>query len=369
MDQTRQSNIRDEEPRRSMWSIDLLDLAERSAVAWAVGLLIVLLVVGIGYAAEVMLLVFAGVLFAILLRSLSDFLSKYARMGENSSLAAAVLLVVGGIAAGVWPLAPNIADQMSQLRQSLPKSVERLEEQVKRYEGARWLLERTPEPDDLIPMRRDLFSRITGVVSGTLEAVGIVVVVFFTGLYLAAQPRLYTEGIVKLVTIRKRDRAREVIGRIGSGLKWWLVGKLVAMLFVGVLTWLGLWLLGVDLALTLAVLAALLTFIPNFGPIIAAVPAVLLGLLNTPMTAVWVVVLYVAIQAVESYLITPLIEQQTVSLPPALAITMQLAMAVFVGGVGLALATPLTVVILVLVRSLYVHDMLGDESEGVGNGA
>jgi predicted PurR-regulated permease PerM len=283
-------------------------------------------------------------------------------MGEKWSLAATVLLLMVLVTVGAWLLIPSIAEQTDELRQTLPKSVELLERQVKRYEWGRWMLEKAPEPAELIPRRLDLFRRITGVVSGTLGAIGIVVVIFFTGLFFAVQPRLYTEGIVKLVMIRKRDRAREVIGQIGAELQWWLIAKLTAMVFVGGLTWLGLWLLGIGMPLTLAVLAALLTFIPNLGPIIAAVPAVLIALLDGPATAVWVVVLYIAIQTIESYLLTPLLQQQAVSLPPALTITTQLVMAVFVGGIGLALATPLTVVALVLVRSLYVQDTLGDEA-------
>ena len=345
-----------------MWTADLLDLAKRAAVVWAVGLLIILLIVGVGYAVDVLLLAFAGVLFAILLRGLSDFLSTHTGMGEKWSLAATVLLLMVLVTVGAWLLIPSIAEQTDELRQTLPKSVELLEGQVKRYEWGRWMLEKAPEPAELIPRRLDLFRRITGVVSGTLGAIGIVVVIFFTGLFFAVQPRLYTEGIVKLVMIRKRDRAREVIGQIGAELQWWLIAKLTAMVFVGGLTWLGLWLLGIGMPLTLAVLAALLTFIPNLGPIIAAVPAVLIALLDGPATAVWVVVLYIAIQTIESYLLTPLLQQQAVSLPPALTITTQLVMAVFVGGIGLALATPLTVVALVLVRSLYVQDTLGDEA-------
>lgn len=345
-----------------MWTADLLDLAKRAGVVWAVGLLIILLVVGVGYAIDVLLLAFAGVLFAILLRGLSDFLSTHTGMGEKWSLAATVLLLMVLVTVGAWLLIPSIAEQTDELRQTLPKSVELLEGQVKRYEWGRWMLEKAPEPAELIPRRLDLFRRITGVVSGTLGAIGIVVVIFFTGLFFAIQPRLYTEGIVKLVMIRKRARAREVIGQIGAELQWWLIAKLTAMLFVGGLTWLGLWLLGIGMPLTLAVLAALLTFIPNLGPIIAAVPAVLIALLDGPATAVWVVVLYIAIQTIESYLLTPLLQQQAVSLPPALTITTQLVMAVFVGGIGLALATPLTVVVLVLVRSLYVQDTLGDEA-------
>ena len=358
------TDLPDDRPKQRIWTVDLLELAKGAAVVWAVGLLIFLLVGGVGYSIDVMLLGFAGGLFSIFLRGSSDLLSKYTRLGEKWSLAAAVLLIVAVVAAGVWLLIPSIAEQTDQLRQALPKSVEQLEGKVKQYEWGRWVLENRPEPDTLIPRRRALFSRITGVLSGTAEAIGIVLVIFFTGLYLAAQPRLYIEGMVKLVTIKKRDRAKEVIGRIGMALKWWLAGKLMAMVFVGVLTWLGLLLLGVDIALTLAVLAALLTFIPNFGPVIAAVPAVLIGLLDSPMTAVWVIVLYIVIQTIESYLITPLIQQQTVSLAPALAMMAQLMMAAFIGGMGLALATPVTVVVLVLVRSLYVQDFLGDKSEG-----
>jgi predicted PurR-regulated permease PerM len=345
-----------------MWTTDLLDLAKRAGVVWAVGLLIILLVVGVGYAIHVLLLAFAGVLFAILLRGFSDFLNTHTGMSEKWSLAATVLLLVVLVTGGVWLLIPSIAEQTDELRQTLPKSVELLEEQVKRYEWGRWMLEKAPEPAELIPRRGNLFSRITGVVSGTLGAIGVVVVIFFTGLFFAIQARLYTEGIVKLVMIGKRDRAREVIGQIGAELQRWLIAKLTAMVFVGGLTWLGLWLLGIGIPLTLAVLAALLTFIPNLGPIIAVVPAVLIGLLAGPATAVWVVVLYVAIQTIESYLLTPLLQQQAVSLPPALTIMTQLVMAVFVGGIGLALATPLTVVVLVLVRSLYVQDTLGDET-------
>jgi predicted PurR-regulated permease PerM len=343
-----------------VWTADLLDLAKRAGVVWAVGLLIILLVVGVGHAIDVLLLAFAGVLFAILLRGLSDFLSTHTGMGEKWSLAATMLLLVVLVTVGAWLLIPSIAEQTDELSQALPKSVELLEGQVKRYEWGRWMLEKAPEPAELIPRRRDLVSGITGVVSGTLGAIGIVVVIFFTGLFFAIQPRLYTEGIVKLVMIRKRDRAREVIGQVGAALQWWVIAKLTAMVFVGGLTWLGLWLLGIGMPLTLAVLAALLTFIPNLGPIIAAVPAVLIGLLDGPATAGWVVVLYVAIQTIESYLLTPLLQQQAVSLPPALTITAQLVMVVFVGGIGLALATPLTVVVLVLVRSLYVQDTLGD---------
>lgn len=346
----------------------LLDLAKRAAVITGVVLLLVVLVVGAGYAFDVLMLAFAGLLFAVLLRTIADFVSRHARMGDKPALAAAVLLVVGGVVGVGWLLVPQVAEQTDELRRTLPKSLDRLTADLKKYETGRWALENAPEANDLMPRRRDLLTRITGVFSTALSAVGSVFVVFFIGLYLAAQPRMYSEGITRLVPPRNRDRAREVMGKIGTALRWWLMGKLVAMVFVGVLVWLMLLVLGLPFALTLAVIAALFTFIPNFGPVISATPAVLIALLDGPTTAVWVVVLFTAIQAVESYVLTPVIQQSVVALPAALTITTQLMLGVFVGGIGLALATPLTLVILVLVRTLYVHDLLGDKEGEAGDG-
>src|SRR5690606_44568 len=117
--------------------------------------------------------------------------------------------------------------------------------------------------------------------------------------------------------------------------------QLISMTVVGVLTGAGLWLLGLPLAFILGALAALLAFIPNIGPVLAAVPAVLLALADGPTTVLWVIGIYVGVQAVESYLITPVVQQESVSLPPALTISFQLLMGVLYGILGLALATPL----------------------------
>ena len=125
------------------------------------------------------------------------------------------------------------------------------------------------------------------------------------------------------------------------------------MSVVGALTFAGLWLLDVLLALTLALLASALTFVPNFGPILSAAPAVLLALEAGLTHAAWVAGLYLAVQTVESYLITPIIQQRTVALPPALTLGTQLVLGVLAGAAGLALATPLTAMGLVLVRELY----------------
>ena len=133
------------------------------------------------------------------------------------------------------------------------------------------------------------------------------------------------------------------------------MGKLLSMAIVGILTTLGLWLLNVPLALTLGLFAAFLTFVPNLGPILSAIPAVLMAVVQSSELALYVVLLYLVIQTFESYLITPLIQNNTLALPPVVIILAQLVMALFTGILGLTLATPLLAVITVVIRKCYIE--------------
>ena len=341
-------------------SRELLLVAKKAAVVCVVAGLTVLLFLGIAYAIDVVLIVFAGLLFAIFLCSLSGLLSRYTPLGKKSALGVVVLalfLIVGGAS---WWLLPTLVAQAGQLRESLPQSLAKLEDNLSQYVWGQWILKRMPETNELLPKPQALLSRTTGVVSTAFGTLGVPLAAFFVGLMLAIQPQLYLAGFLRLVAPAARPRGREVLNRVGVALQWWLIAKIIAMILVGILTWIGLWLLGVDLAATLAVIAAILTFIPNFGPIIAAVPAVMLGLMQSPSTAGWVVVLFVAIQLLESYGITPLIQYRALAMPPALVITAQLILGAWVGLLGLTLATPLTAAAIVIVRMLYVEDVLGD---------
>jgi predicted PurR-regulated permease PerM len=166
--------------------------------------------------------------------------------------------------------------------------------------------------------------------------------------------------LIKIFPAARRERIGEVVDEIGKTLSWWLVGKFFSMLIIGILTTFGLWILGIPLALTLGIITALFAFIPNFGPIIAVLPAVLFALAESPTKALYVLGLYLGIEMIESYLITPLMQRKMVSLPPVLTIFFQIFLGVLVGGLGLILATPLLAVLIVLVKMLYIEDVLGD---------
>lgn len=145
-------------------------------------------------------------------------------------------------------------------------------------------------------------------------------------------------------------------------LRNWLSAQLLAMTLVGVLTGLGLWLAGVPLAFALGLIAGLLAFIPNIGPVIAVAPALLLAMPEGSTTLMIVLAIYLGVQALESYVVTPLIQQEKVSLPPALIIAVQLLFGVLFGILGLALATPIAAALMTIISLVYLRDYLDRET-------
>ena len=322
---------------------------------------VVLILALLWLAGNVFLLIFAGILLAVFLRGISDWLSKHSFLSDGWALAVTVLGLLLLTGAGAWLIGSDVVTEAGQLRQQLPRSLERLEQNIEQYEWGKQLLGQTARADELIPDKTELAAKATGAFSTTFGALATLVVFLFLGLFLAVNPKLYVDGMIRLIPIGKRARARKVLSATGSTLRWWLLGKIAAMIVVGLLTTLGLAWLEVQPALTLGLLAAVLTFIPNFGPILSVIPAVLLAVTEDPMKALYVIILYVVIQTVESYLLTPLVQQRTVSLPPALTITAQVLLGILAGGLGIIVATPLTAALLVFVKMLYIEDILGDK--------
>lgn len=314
------------------------------------------------YTFDVILLIFAASLLAIFLRGLAEILGRFINVGEGwlVLIVSAILILI--LAGAITMLAPDVAVQMRDLREKLPVSAQEVANYISQFGWGRTLIDQMPSIDairhNINPSQ--LLSGVGGFFSTTVGAVGNFFIVILLAIYLASEPRFYIRGFIKLFPKGRRHRATQVLGAVGETLRWWLIGKVASMIFIGLLTWIGLRVLGVPLALTLGLIAGLLSFIPNFGPILSAIPALLLAFIASPITAVYVLGLYVGVQLVESNVVTPLIERETVELPPALTIVFQLALAVLVGGLGLVLATPLLAMIMVLVQMVYIQDVLGD---------
>ena len=334
-------------------------VAVRTLVAVGVAAAVVVSLLFLWFARDVLLLVFAGALLGVFLRRLATSVSRRTPLSPTWGLVVVTLALVGSLV-GVFVLrGPVIAAEVQTLRRELPQAAAQLEQRLARYDWGRRAIAAAPSPEALLPDEPDAVSRVTGVASRTFSGLASVGIILFLGLVLAATPGAYRAGLLALVPEHRVPRARAVLDQLYDTLWWWLLGRVAAMTFIGVVTGVGLWLLGVPLAFVLGLLAALLSFIPNVGPILSAVPAILLALVAGPRQALWVTLLYVGVQVVESFALAPVIDRKTVYLPPAFTIFAQLVLALVGGLLGVALATPLAAAVVVLVTMLYVQDVLG----------
>lgn len=310
-------------------------------------------------ARTVILLSFAGVLFAILLSSLCTRAEKWTGLRRRWSLPLVAIAIASVFGLAIWLRGPAIGEQIDQLQEKLPVAIKSATARLSSLEWEKWLVDHGFGTDQL-PRAVDLMPGVTNVLRGTLGFLVSIVIVLFLGVAMAAEPHRYRNGFERLFRGEAGSYAGYVLDQIGQALRWWLVARLVSMCAVGAIVTLGLKLLGVPLAGTLGILAALLTFIPNVGPILSAIPPVLLAFSRGPRLAFLVILLFCAVHAIEGFLITPLVERAAVRLPPALTFSMQMLLVLIAGPIGIALAAPLTTVGMVLLRTVYAQKVLGE---------
>jgi predicted PurR-regulated permease PerM len=314
---------------------------------------------------DVLLLVFGAVLVAVLLRALADPIARATPLPDALAVVAATLAIVGIIGLAAWLFGAEVRAQVAELAERLPQAWRSLEGRL----GVTDLDERLiTRAQDMAPNAGSVVSGLAGVVTSFVAGLADLLLIVFGGVYLAAQPGLYRKGLLLLLPAGdSRKRVGDSLDASGAALRLWLLGQLVAMTFLFVLTGLGLWAIGVPGALALALLAGLAQFVPLIGPIVAAIPALLIALSEGWQIALWTLLLYVAIQQVESNVITPLVQRQAVSLPPAVTLFAVVAFGLLFGPLGILFATPLAVVVMVAVQKLWVRDTLGEPIDVPGD--
>jgi len=321
-------------------------------VAIVFGVLIALRFLWIAHA--IFFITFLGIVFGLAVSRAADWLEAHRvrrGIGAPATMFAAIVLIVALTAL----VAPSVTTETGDMRRELPQALKTLEQ---KFGGA-------PIADHAIALigkeLRGLARFLFPMISGIVGAVGGVIIVLFIAIYVAVEPGVYRAGALHLVPHRHRARAEEVVGALCDTLRQWLVARLMAMAAVGLITGLGLFALGVKGAAALGLFAGLLELIPFFGPFVSAIPALGIALADSPQKALGVLLLYVAVQQLEGNLITPLILERRLDVPPVLTIVAVSAMGVVFGVLGMLVAEPILAATLVVTKMLYVQDVVHDD--------
>lgn len=311
---------------------------------------VVLIILFIIKTVHPLLLILTGVLIAVFFTALASLIQR--KTGWNRGLCKTIsvvvtlLLLVGFF----WLIGSKVQAQYSELKETIPSTVVNASEKLKDSAIGEKVIEKltSEESIDKAETFGEQFFQSTFGVFGDLY------VVLFISIFFTVSPNIYTRGLIALVPEKKQPKAEKVTKKLNEQLTNWLKGKLFSMFIVFAFTAIGLAILGLELWLVLALLAGLLSFVPNFGPLIALIPALLVGLMDGPRTALIILGIYVLVQFLESNFITPLVQKKLINMPPAMILIAQLFMGALTGGWGLVLATPITVIGIVLVQELYL---------------
>lgn len=307
---------------------------------------------------DVLLLLFACSLVALIFLTMTHALRRRTGLPFGVALGLSVLGTLALLVGAFYFFGTTMQGEFALLAQQLPSAWAQVQAQFQNSEIGASILERA---QGLAPSGQALVSAATTALTTVGGALSGLVLVLIGGLYLAAQPTLYQGGLLRLVPGASRKNVAETLDAVTVSLRNWLKGQALGMLFVGVATGVGLWLVGVPAAFAIGLVAGLAEFVPYLGILVAGIPAIILGFGQGVETGIWTLVVLVAVQQIQGNLVMPLLQNRMVDLPPALTIFGIIAAGILFGVAGVLLATPLTIVVLVLVRRWY----LGEDKDEV----
>jgi predicted PurR-regulated permease PerM len=307
---------------------------------------------------DLLLLLFACSLVALILLTITNAIRRRTRLPFGVALALSVLGLVAVLAGAFTFFGTTLQGEFAELAQRLPTAWADVQARLAQSPTGAAMLERA---QGLAPSGQSLVNAATTALAAVGGAVSGLAIVLVGGLYLAAQPRLYQGGLLRMIPDRSRSQVAETLDAVTVSLRNWLKGQALGMLFVGVATGLGLWLVGVPAAWAIGLVAGLAEFVPYLGILVAGIPAIVLGFGQGTDTGLWTIAVLIAVQQIQGNLVMPLLQNRMVDLPPAITIFGIIAAGILFGVAGVLLATPLTIVVLVLVRRFY----LGEEKQEV----
>jgi predicted PurR-regulated permease PerM len=325
---------------------------------------------------RVLLLVFAAIVFATALNQMVRWLRRVLKLTRFGSVLLSLAIFAAIMTGFFFIIVPPFITQFRELVDLFPKAIDlwntRIRELILNLPP--WLNQYIPRPSpttpnfrpsqqliqQLQPLGQSLVGGAGVFVSNTLEIILSFLLVMVLSLMMIAQPLAYRKTFVRLFPSFYRRRVDEILTQCEVALGKWVIGAIISMVVVAVLSFVGLSIIGVRLALAQGVLAGLLNFIPNIGPTLSVVLPMGIAVIDTPWKSIAVLILYIFIQQLETNLITPYVMAQQVSLLPAITLMSQVIFATFFGFLGLVLALPITVVGQVWIKEVLIKDVLDE---------
>ena len=336
---------------------------------------------------ELVFLVFLGTLFGLAVASGVDVLERF-RIRRGIASALIVFAAVGALGGTLAWAGPTLVDQSAELQVQVPAAMQKLQDWIDSKRGgivatviqsaAAPAAGTPPAPTPTTAAGRKraeaqalpsyaLKQKVTDIMSGaskyfvsflsgTVTMLGGVVMLIFLAVYIGAEPDVYRGWILSVIPAQHRAQMRNVLGEMSTVLRRWLVTQMIAMLVIGVMSTLVLLAMGVKAPFALGIIAGLLEFVPTIGPVLSAIPAVLMGFVDSPGLAAYVALAYWGIQFAENNLLIPFLMRGEMDLPPAITLVAQALMTVVFGFIGLMVAVPLTAAVLVPIRMIAIRE-------------
>jgi predicted PurR-regulated permease PerM len=330
---------------------------------WQTVAIISLFVVGIlivRVAFDVLLMALAGSLMAVYFHGLGDAIQRKTKVSRKLAMTISIAGSIILLGLLLWFMSSTIQTQVAELSDKLPQTISTAKAKLAETPAGQKLLEYSSGDNS-----KKLMDTIQSFFSTSFGVLGDIYIIMFLGIFFTASPSLYKNGILVLFPKNRKPIASHIMNRISLALKGWLKGMLLSMLLITILIVGALTIIGIPVTMALGLITGILEIVPNFGPLIAMIPGVLLALTISTNTAVVVAIVYIASQTLVANIVTPLIQKKMINLPPALTLASQLIMGTLSGALGIILAVPLLAILVILIDELYVKKMNGTTIESV----
>ncbi|GAC1556284.1 MAG: AI-2E family transporter [Mucilaginibacter sp.] len=316
-------------------------------VAIAAMLVVFILIARVAF--NVLLMALAGSLIAVYFHGLGDMIQRKTSLRRSFAMIISIAGTFIVVSILFWFIGAKIQTQVTELSNTLPHTISTAKAKLASTPAGQKLLEYSAGDNS-----QKLMATVQTFFSTSFGVIGDMYIILFLGIFFTASPSLYKNGILALVPENKKPIAGLIMDRISLSLKGWLKGMMLSMVLITILITVGLSIIGIPVAMVLGLITGILEIVPNFGPLIAMIPGVLLALTISTNTAIIVALLYIVSQTIVANIVTPLIQKKMINLPPALTLISQLVMGTLSGALGIILAVPLLAILFILVDELYV---------------